>query len=102
MRIFRMRITLLRSIIITQYLLTGMILLAGRTAGFMIQIPVMMTVISLKCCVKIHQRKCSHITEKFNIPCVIICDTAHRIEHDGTETIVVDKGADSIPFNLST
>ncbi len=40
------------------------------------------------------------IAEKFNIPCVIICDTAHRIEHDGVETIVVEKGADSVDFRL--
>lgn len=40
------------------------------------------------------------IAEKFNILCVIICDTAHQIEHDGVETIVVDKGADSVDFRL--
>lgn len=40
------------------------------------------------------------IAEKFNIPCVIICDTAHRIEHENVETIVVDKGADSVDFYL--
>lgn len=40
------------------------------------------------------------IAEKFNISCVIICDTAHRIEHENVETIVVDKGADSVDFYL--
>ena len=40
------------------------------------------------------------IAEKFNIPCVIICDTAHRIEYENAETIVVDKGADSVDFRL--
>lgn len=40
------------------------------------------------------------IAEKFNIPCVIICDTVHRIEHENTETIVVEKGADSVDFRL--
>ena len=40
------------------------------------------------------------IAGKFNIPCVIICDTAHRIEHENAETIVVDKGADSVDFRL--
>lgn len=40
------------------------------------------------------------IAEKFNIPCVIICDTAHRIEHENAETIVVDKGVDSADFRL--
>ena len=45
-------------------------------------------------------RNTLEIAEKINIPCVIICDTAHRIEHDGTETIVVEKGADSVDFRL--
>lgn len=40
------------------------------------------------------------IAGKFNISCVIICDTAHRIEHDNAETIVVDKGVDSVDFRL--
>lgn len=40
------------------------------------------------------------IAEKFHIPCVIICDTAHRIEHENVETIVVEKGADSVDFRL--
>lgn len=40
------------------------------------------------------------IAKQFNISCVIICDTAHRIEHDGVETIVVEQGADSTDFRL--
>lgn len=40
------------------------------------------------------------IAEKFHIPCVIICDTSHRIEHKNAETIVVEKGADSVDFRL--
>ena len=40
------------------------------------------------------------IAKQFNISCVIICDTAHRIEHDGAETIVVEQGADSTDFRL--
>lgn len=40
------------------------------------------------------------LAEQFNISCVIICDTAHRIEHDGAETIVVEQGADSTDFRL--
>ena len=38
--------------------------------------------------------------KKYGIPCVIICDTSHRIERDGAETIIVDKGADSADFRL--
>lgn len=40
------------------------------------------------------------IATEFHVPCVIICDTAHRIEHDGVETIVVGKGTDSVDFKL--
>ena len=40
------------------------------------------------------------IAKKFSISCVIICDTAHQIKHENAETIVVDKGADSVDFRL--
>lgn len=40
------------------------------------------------------------LAKQFNISCVIICDTAHRIEHDGAETIIVEQGADSVDFRL--
>ena len=30
----------------------------------------------------------------------ILCDTAHRIEREGAETLVFDKGADSVDFAL--
>ena len=35
-----------------------------------------------------------------SVPVLILCDTAHRIERDGAETIVFDKGADSVDFAL--
>ncbi len=35
-----------------------------------------------------------------HLPCLILCDTAHRIEKKGAETIVVSKGADSVDFAL--
>ena len=34
------------------------------------------------------------------IPCLILCDTAHWIEREGAETITVSKGADSVDFAL--
>ena len=34
------------------------------------------------------------------IPVLILCDTAHRIERQGAETLVFDKGADSVDFAL--
>lgn len=40
------------------------------------------------------------IAKQFSIPCVIICDTSHRIELEGAETIVVSQGADSVDFRL--
>ena len=35
-----------------------------------------------------------------SVPVLILCDTAHRIKRDGAETIVFDKGADSVDFAL--
>ncbi|MBQ2829082.1 MAG: YaiI/YqxD family protein [Clostridia bacterium] len=32
--------------------------------------------------------------------CILLCDTSHLIERDGTRTIVVSKGADSADFAL--
>ncbi len=34
------------------------------------------------------------------LECVLICDTSHRIERVGCETVMVDKGADSADFRL--
>lgn len=36
----------------------------------------------------------------FGLECTIICDTAHSIQSEGAETIIVDKGADSSDFRL--
>lgn len=35
-----------------------------------------------------------------SVPVLILCDTVHRIERDGAETMVFDKGADSVDFAL--
>mgnify|MGYP000040219141 FL=1 len=35
---------------------------------------------------------------KKGVPVVILCDTAHRIEREGAQTLVFDKGADSVVF----
>lgn len=40
------------------------------------------------------------VAKKFNISCVIICDTTHRMGYENAEIIVVDKGADSVDFRL--
>ena len=34
------------------------------------------------------------------ISCVLLCDTAHTIYKDGAETLIFDKGADSVDFAL--
>ena len=38
--------------------------------------------------------------KRHSIECNIICDTAHSIQRDGAETIIVDNGADSADFRL--
>ena len=40
------------------------------------------------------------ICRAHGVPVLILCDTAHRIERDGAETLVFDKGADSVDFAL--
>ena len=37
---------------------------------------------------------------KYNVPVLILCDTAHQIQRDGTQTLTFDKGADSVDFAL--
>lgn len=34
------------------------------------------------------------------VTCVLLCDTAHEIRREGAETLVFDKGADSVDFAL--
>ena len=38
--------------------------------------------------------------QKFQIPVLLICDNAHRMERPGAETLVVDRGSDSADFAL--
>ena len=40
------------------------------------------------------------ITKRFVVPVIILCDTAHQIEREGAQTLVFDKGADSVDFAL--
>lgn len=40
------------------------------------------------------------LSKKYNIECILICDTAHIFNKDGVKTIVVEKGADSVDFKL--
>ena len=40
------------------------------------------------------------ICSELQVPCLLLCDTAHQIHRDGAETLVFDKGADSVDFAL--
>ena len=40
------------------------------------------------------------IAKRFVVPVIILCDTSHQLERDGAQTLVVDKGADSVDFAL--
>ena len=37
---------------------------------------------------------------KYDIPCFLLCDTAHTMHREGAETLVFDKGSDSVDFAL--
>ena len=41
------------------------------------------------------------LCKEFHIPCLLLCDTAHQMHRDGAETLVFDKGADSVDFALA-
>ena len=36
----------------------------------------------------------------YKTPCLLLCDTAHAFHREGAETLVFDKGADSVDFAL--
>ena len=40
------------------------------------------------------------IAKQFGIPVIILCDTSHQIEREGAQTLVFDKGTDSVDFAL--
>ena len=40
------------------------------------------------------------LCRKHAISCLILCDTAHEFRLDGAETLVFDKGADSVDYAL--
>lgn len=40
------------------------------------------------------------ICRSHQIPVLILCDTAHQIQREGAQTLVFDKGADSVDFAL--
>ena len=40
------------------------------------------------------------IAKQFGISVIILCDTSHQIEREGAQTLVFDKGSDSVDFAL--
>ena len=40
------------------------------------------------------------LAKQYQIPCTLLCDTAHEMVRDGARTITVCKGADSVDFAL--
>ncbi|MCD7856761.1 MAG: DUF188 domain-containing protein [Clostridiales bacterium] len=40
------------------------------------------------------------LCRRFGVPCLIFCDTAHELQREDAETVVVSKGADSADFAL--
>ena len=40
------------------------------------------------------------LCRKFQVSCLLFCDTAHEMHREGAETLVFDKGADSVDFAL--
>lgn len=40
------------------------------------------------------------LCRKHHIPCLLLCDTAHILHREGADTLIFDKGADSVDFAL--
>lgn len=40
------------------------------------------------------------LCQKAGVECLLLCDTAHEMHRDGAQTLVFDKGADSVDFAL--
>ncbi len=40
------------------------------------------------------------VAAEYGVPVTLLCDTAHEMHRDGADTIVVEKGADSVDFKL--
>lgn len=44
--------------------------------------------------------ECIAAAKRCGIACLLLCDTSHRFERDGAQTLVFSKGADSVDFAL--
>ena len=43
----------------------------------------------------------AQLCRKYSMFCTLLCDTAHEMYREGCQTIVVDKGADSVDFAIA-
>ena len=41
------------------------------------------------------------LCKKRHIPCLLLCDTAHEFHREGADTLMFDKGADSVDYALA-
>lgn len=41
------------------------------------------------------------LAKAYRIPVVLLCDTAHQLEREGAQTVVVSQGADSVDIALA-
>ena len=40
------------------------------------------------------------LCKDYKFPCILLCDTSHEFQREGAETLVFDKGTDSVDFAL--
>ena len=41
------------------------------------------------------------LCKQYSVPCLILCDTAHEFHREGVQTLVFDKGADSVDYAIA-
>ena len=41
------------------------------------------------------------LCRKYHIPCLLLCDTAHEFSREGAQTLVFDKGSDSVDYAIA-
>ena len=40
------------------------------------------------------------LCRQFHVPCFLLCDTAHSFQKEGAQTLIFDKGSDSVDYAL--
>ncbi|MBQ4641696.1 MAG: YaiI/YqxD family protein [Oscillospiraceae bacterium] len=40
------------------------------------------------------------LCRRYGVPCTLLCDTAHALQKEGADTLIFDKGSDSVDFAL--